>query len=276
MSCASSSGKKEKSMKNVAKNMLQGTLLETTRPRMRVSGMTKIYRRGGEAVQALAGIDLEIMPGDFVAIMGQSGCGKTTLLNMLTGVDRPTAGEIWLDGERLDKMSEAQLAILRRQRLGLIFQAFNLLNNMSALENVILPALLAGRSVSKARKTAGELLYALGLDKRLHMLPGQLSGGEQQRVAIARALVNEPAVLCADEPTGNLDAKTGQEILHLLKRLHEQGQTIILVTHDAQVASQAERIILMRDGQIIDDMNGHGSLPPSPTLFADLSGLDMG
>ncbi len=263
-------------MEKKPEHVLQSTLTQETLPRIRVRNLTRVYQRGGEPVHALAGIDLDIAPGAFVAIMGQSGSGKTTLLNVLTGVDRPTSGEIWLDGERLDTRSEAELAILRRQRIGMIFQAFNLLSNMSALENVILPALLAGRSVSKARKTAGELLYALGLDKRLHMLPGQLSGGEQQRVAIARALVNEPAVLCADEPTGNLDAKTGQDILHLLKRLHEQGQTIILVTHDAQVASQAERIILMRDGQIIDDMNGHGSLPPSPTLFADLSGLDMG
>jgi putative ABC transport system ATP-binding protein len=275
MSCASSSGKKEKSMKNVAKNMLQETLLETTRPRMRVSGLTKIYRRGGEAVQALAGIDLEIMPGDFVAIMGQSGCGKTTLLNMLTGVDRPTAGEIWLDGERLDKMSEAQLAILRRQRLGLIFQAFNLLNNMSALENVMLPALLAGRSAREARKLAGALLDELGLSKRYRMLPGELSGGQQQRVAIARALINEPAVLCADEPTGNLDAHTGQDILRLLKRLHTQGQTIILITHDAQVASQAERIVIMRDGRIVDEIRGQGRLSPSSLLLANMSGLDI-
>ncbi len=262
-------------MKNVAKNMLQGTLLETTRPRMRVSGLTKIYRRGGEAVQALAGIDLEIMPGDFVAIMGQSGCGKTTLLNMLTGVDRPTAGEIWLDGERLDKMSEAQLAILRRQRLGLIFQAFNLLNNMSALENVMLPALLAGRSAREARKLAGALLDELGLSKRYRMLPGELSGGQQQRVAIARALINEPAVLCADEPTGNLDAHTGQDILRLLKRLHTQGQTIILITHDAQVASQAERIVIMRDGRIVDEIRGQGRLSPSSLLLANMSGLDI-
>ena len=262
-------------MKNVAKNMLQGTLLETTRPRMRVSGLTKIYRRGGEAVQALAGIDLEIMPGDFVAIMGQSGCGKTTLLNMLTGVDRPTAGEIWLDGERLDKMSEAQLAILRRQRLGLIFQAFNLLNNMSALENVMLPALLAGRSAREARKLADALLDELELSKRYRMLPGELSGGQQQRVAIARALINEPAVLCADEPTGNLDAHTGQDILRLLKRLHTQGRTIILITHDAQVASQAERIVIMRDGHIVDEIRGQGRLSPSSLLLANMSGLDI-
>src|SRR5260221_7973833 len=266
---------KEKHMDKTSKRALSSTLPAEALPRIRVNALTKVYQRGGEPVHALAGIDLEIAPGAFVAIMGQSGSGKTTLLNILTGVDRPTAGEIWLDGQRLDSMSEAQLAILRRRRIGLIFQAFNLLNNMSALENVMLPALLAGRSASEARKLASVLLDELGLDKRLQKLPGQLSGGEQQRVAIARALVNEPAVLCADEPTGNLDAQTGQEILRLLKRLHTQGQTIILVTHDAQIASQAERIIIMRDGRIIDDMNGQGSLPTSPTLLADMSGLDM-
>jgi len=276
LSSAIEQREREKYMDKTPERTLQSTLAEKALPRIRVRDLTRVYQRGGEPVHALAGIDLEIAPGAFVAVMGQSGSGKTTLLNMLTGVDRPTAGEIWLDGQRLDTMSEAQLAILRRRRIGLIFQAFNLLNNMSALENVMLPALLAGRSASEARKLASALLDELGLGKRLRMLPGQLSGGEQQRVAIARALVNEPAVLCADEPTGNLDAHTGQEILHLLKRLHAQGQTIILVTHDAQVASQAERIIIMRDGRIIDDMNGQGSLPVSPTLLADMSGLEMG
>jgi putative ABC transport system ATP-binding protein len=267
---------REKHMDKTPEHTLQRTLAEEALPRIRVLGLTKVYRRGGEPVQALAGIGLEIAPGAFVAIMGQSGSGKTTLLNMLTGVDRPTAGEIWLDGQRLDTQSEAKLAILRRRRIGLIFQAFNLLNNMSAMENVMLPALLAGRSASEARTLAIMLLDELGLSKRLQKLPGQLSGGEQQRVAIARALVNEPVVLCADEPTGNVDAHTGQEILHLLKRLHAQGQTIILVTHDAQIASQAERIIMMRDGRIIDEASGQGKLPAPPALLADMSGLDIG
>jgi putative ABC transport system ATP-binding protein len=262
-------------MDKTSKRALSNTLPAESLPRIRVRDLTRVYQRGGEPVQALAGIHLEIAPGALVAVMGQSGSGKTTLLNVLTGVDRPTAGEVWLDGQRLDTMSEAQLAILRRQRIGLIFQAFNLLNNMSALENVMLPALLAGRSAGEARKRAGVLLDELGLGKHTYKLPGQLSGGEQQRVAIARALVNEPAVLCADEPTGNLDAQTGQEILRLLKRLHAQGQTIMLVTHDAQIASQAQRIIIMRDGRIIDEMDGQGALPTSPKLLADMSGLDM-
>ena len=263
-------------MDKTSKSVQSTTLPAKSLPRIRVRDLTRVYQRGGAPVQALAGISLDITPGAFVAIMGQSGSGKTTLLNILTGVDRPTAGEVWLDEQRLDTLSEAGLAILRRRRIGLIFQAFNLLNNMSALENVMLPALLAGRSASEARKLATALLDELDLGKRFSMLPGQLSGGQQQRVAIARALVNKPSVLFADEPTGNLDAQTGQSILRLLKRLHAQGQTIILVTHDAQIASQAERIIIMRDGKIIDETNGQSTLPASPALLADMSGLDIG
>jgi putative ABC transport system ATP-binding protein len=248
---------------------------EQATARIRVRGLTKTYRRGGESVAALAGIDLEIEPQAFVAVMGPSGCGKTTLLNVLTGVDRPSAGEIWLGDQRLDQRSEAQLAILRRQRIGLIFQAFNLLNNMTALENVMLPALLAGSGAGAARRRARGLLGDLGLDAHAGKLPGQLSGGQQQRVAIARALVNDPAVLYADEPTGNLDAQTGHEVLRLLKRLHQRGLTIVLVTHDAQVASQAQRIITMRDGRIVDEMVGGGEpMARSSRLYADLSELD--
>jgi putative ABC transport system ATP-binding protein len=259
-----------------SKNAPSTLLPDEALPRIRIRNLTKVYRRGSEPVQALTGISLDIAPGSFNAVMGQSGSGKTTLLNVLTGVDRPTAGEVWLDEHRLDTLSEAALAILRRQRIGLIFQAFNLLTNMSALENVMLPALLIGRPAGEAHRLAGTLLEELGLGKRLSMLPGQLSGGEQQRVAIARALINSPSVLFADEPTGNLDAQTGQGILRLLIRLHAQGQTIILVTHDAQIASQAERIIIMLDGKIIDETNGQGALPASPGLLADVSGLDIG
>src|SRR5215467_3715963 len=190
--------------------------------RISVRGLTKTYRSGSESVPALAGIDLEIEPQAFVAVMGPSGCGKSTLLNVLAGVDRPSSGEIWLGDQRLDRLSEAQFAILRRQRIGLIFQAFNLLNNMTALENVMLPALLAGCGARAARTRAGALLDELGLSAHSGKLPGQLSGGQQQRVAIARALVNDPAVLYADEPTGNLDLQTGYEVLRLLKRLHQR------------------------------------------------------
>jgi putative ABC transport system ATP-binding protein len=248
---------------------------EQATARIRVRGLTKTYRRGTESVPALAGLDLEIEPHAFVAVMGPSGCGKSTLLNVLAGVDRPSAGEIWLGDQRLDRLSEAQLAILRRQRIGLIFQAFNLLNNMTALENVMLPALLVGNGAGAARRRARGLLDDLGLSAHVGKLPGQLSGGQQQRVAIARALVNDPSVLYADEPTGNLDAQTGHEVLRLLKRLHQRGLTIVLVTHDARVASQAQRIITMRDGRIIDEMVGGGEPPSgSSRLYADLTGLD--
>ncbi len=263
-------------MEKTSKNTSSTTFPAEELPRIHVRDLTKVYRRGSEPVQALAGVSLDIAPRSFTAIMGQSGSGKTTLLNVLTGVDRPTSGEVWLDERRLDTLSEAALAILRRQRIGLVFQAFNLLTNMSTLENVMLPALLIGRSPREARKQAIALLDELGLSNRLSMLPGQLSGGQQQRVAIARALVNSPSVLFADEPTGNLDAQTGQDILRLLKRLHMQGQTVILVTHDAQVASQAGRIIIMRDGRIIDETNGQSGQPASPALLADMSGLDIG
>jgi putative ABC transport system ATP-binding protein len=249
---------------------------ERAMAQMRARGLTKMYHRGGERVPALAGIDLEIALGAFVAIMGPSGCGKSTLLNVLTGVDRPSSGEIWLEDQRLDRLSEAQLAILRRRRIGLIFQAFNLLENMTAVENVMLPALLAGSSAREARARATALLDELGLQAHARNLPSQLSGGQQQRVAIARALANEPVVLFADEPTGNLDAHTGHEVLQVLMRLHTRGRTIVLVTHDAQVASQAQRIIMMRDGRIIDEMPGRAESPAgSAHLYADLSGLDM-
>jgi putative ABC transport system ATP-binding protein len=243
---------------------------------MMVRGLTKQYRRGGESVHALAGVDLEVALGAFIAIMGPSGSGKSTLLNVLTGVDRPSSGEVWLEDQRLDRLSEAQLAILRRERIGLIFQAFNLLNSMSALENVMLPALLTGSSPRAARKRANALLNELGLQAHARALPGQLSGGQQQRVAIARALVNDPVALFADEPTGNLDAKTGQEVLQLLARLRQRGLTIVLVTHDAQVASQAQQIVVMRDGRIIDAPSARaGSSTGADQLFTDLSSLDV-
>jgi putative ABC transport system ATP-binding protein len=252
------------------------TVSASSAPLIVVRGLTKQYRRGGESVRALAGVDLEIAPGSFIAVMDPSGSGKSTLLNVLTGVDRPSTGEVWLEDRRLDRLSEAQLAILRRERIGLIFQAFNLLNSMSALENVMLPALLAGSSPRAARKRANALLNELGLQAHARALPSQLSGGQQQRVAIARALVNDPVALFADEPTGNLDAHTGQEVLQLLARLRQRGLTIVLVTHDAQVASQAQRIVVMRDGRIIDETAGHVGAPTgADQLFVDLSGLDV-
>ena len=220
---------------------------------VRMEQVTKVYRRGGEAVHALAGVDVSIAPGAFVAVMGKSGSGKTTLLNVLTGIDRPTSGEIWLGERRIDTLSEAQLAILRRQRVGLIFQAFNLLTNMTALENVMLPALLVGQSAGTARRLANALLDELELSRQRHKLPGELSGGQQQRVAIARALVNGPVLLLADEPTGNLDSRTSVEIMALLQALNARGLTIVLVTHEADIAAYAGRRIHFRDGRLVGD-----------------------
>jgi putative ABC transport system ATP-binding protein len=248
---------------------------ETALAQVRMEQVAKVYRRGGEVVHALSGIDLTIVPGAFVAVMGKSGSGKTTLLNVLTGVDRPDSGAIWLGDRRIDTLSEAQLAILRRQRIGLVFQAFNLLTNMTALENVMLPALLAGLSAGEARRRASAVLDELGLGSQSHKLPGQMSGGQQQRVAIARALVNSPDLLCADEPTGNLDAQTGSEVLRLLKDLHARGQTITLVTHDPQVASQAQRIITMLDGRIVADVGLGERQAESSRVLADMSDLDL-
>lgn len=217
-------------------------------------GLTKTYRSpGGAIVQALNGVTLSIPPGQFVAVMGPSGCGKSTLLHLLGGLDRPTAGEAYLGTTRLDTLSEAQRAILRRREIGFVFQFFNLIGNLSIADNVELPALLAGSSASEARRRRVALLAELGIADKANSAPATLSGGQQQRVALARALINRPAVLLADEPTGNLDTTSTREVLALLRRYNEAGQTILLVTHDARVASIADRIITMRDGQIADE-----------------------
>jgi putative ABC transport system ATP-binding protein len=247
---------------------------ETALAQLRMERVSKVYRRGGESVAALCDVDLTVARGAFVAIMGKSGSGKTTLLNVLTGIDRPTSGLVWLGDQRTDTLGEAQLAIMRRQRVGLVFQAFNLLNSMSALENIMLPALLMGYGSGEARRRALEQLEALGLEGQGNKLPGQLSGGQQQRVAIGRALVNDPLVLCADEPTGNLDAKTGTEVMRVLQGLHDGGLTIVLVTHDPQVASQAQRIVTMHDGRIVDDVTLSARQAERPGPLADMSGLD--
>jgi putative ABC transport system ATP-binding protein len=198
-------------------------------------------------------LEAKSLVGEFVAIMGPSGCGKSTLLNMLAGLDRPSHGEVWLDGVRIDRKSEAALARLRRRKLGVVFQFFNLLPTLTAQENVELPMRLTGRRRSMAHKEAANLLADLGLAGKEDATPNGLSGGQQQRVAVARALANSPELLVADEPTGNLDSSATKDVLSLLKRFHAGGQTILMVTHDARVASAADRIITMRDGRIVDD-----------------------
>jgi putative ABC transport system ATP-binding protein len=198
-------------------------------------------------------VDLTIAEGEFVAIMGPSGCGKSTLLNLLGGLDRPSAGQVLLRGERVDQLSERKLALLRRREIGFVFQFFNLVPSLTVAENLELPALLGGASRSDARARRGELLEAMGIASKVGSTPGQLSGGEQQRVAIARALTNRPAVLLADEPTGNLDSASAREVIGLLRRARGDGQAVILVTHDARVAAAADRVITLRDGLVVDE-----------------------
>jgi putative ABC transport system ATP-binding protein len=235
--------------------------------------LSKVYRSDGVEVTALREIDLTINSGEFVAIMGPSGCGKSTLLHLLGGLDRPTAGEISFQGRRVDGLSETKWAILRRRQIGIVFQFFNLVTNLSVSGNVELPALLAGTSSSAAHRRRIALLDELGIGNLASAYPSTLSGGQQQRVALARALVNQPALLLADEPTGNLDSQSTREVLNLLRQMHASGQTIVMVTHDASVASIADRVISMRDGRIIDETAfGAGEVPlkQSSQLFTDL------
>jgi putative ABC transport system ATP-binding protein len=216
--------------------------------------VVKIYDQGAAEVRALRGVSLKIHAGDFVTIRGSSGSGKSTLMNILGCLDRPTDGEYYLDGENVQRMSKTALAHLRNRKLGFVFQGFNLLKRMSAVENVEMPLVYSGMAPQRRREKALAKLELVDLKHRAFHQPNQLSGGQQQRVAIARALVNDPQILFADEPTGNLDSKTGQEILTEFERLNrELGQTIVMVTHDAVVAERAPRQILVRDGMIASD-----------------------
>jgi putative ABC transport system ATP-binding protein len=220
-----------------------------------LANVVKTYDSGAAEVRALRGVSLKILAGDFVTIRGSSGSGKSTLMNILGCLDRPTSGAYYLDGENVQQMSKTSLAQLRNRKLGFVFQGFNLLKRMTALENVEMPLIYSGVSVLKRREKAMQMLALVGLQHRAYNLPNHMSGGQQQRVAIARALVNDPQILFADEPTGNLDSKTGQEILAEFERLNrELGQTIVMVTHDAVVAERAPRQITVRDGLIASDL----------------------
>jgi putative ABC transport system ATP-binding protein len=203
-------------------------------------------------VRALRGVDLSVAPGTFVAVMGPSGCGKSTLLNLVAGLDAPTDGEISIAGEPIAGLSEDDLAVMRRRHIGIVFQFFNLLEGMTVRENVALPAVVAGRSRAQADSRAMDLLDLLGIADKAGKTPGVLSGGQRQRLSIARALANEPTLLLADEPTGSLDSAGGLEILELFRRLHGSGQTIVMVTHDDDVAAVADTIVRMKDGRIDD------------------------
>jgi putative ABC transport system ATP-binding protein len=222
-----------------------GTVIE-------VRGLRKSYDAELAPVRALRGVDMTVQSGEFVAMMGPSGCGKSTLLNLIAGLDTPTDGEIVVAGESLGGKDEDQLARMRRRHVGMVFQFFNLLEGMSVLENVTLPAVIAGAPRKQAETRARDLLDLLGLGDKASATPGVLSGGQRQRLAIARALANKPTLLLADEPTGALDSAGGEEVLELFRRLHTGGQTILLVTHDQPVAAAASRIVHMRDGRIAD------------------------
>ena len=215
--------------------------------------LVKDYHADGGVVRAVRGVDLAVDAGEFVAIMGPSGSGKSTLLHVIGGLEPPTSGQIWLDGQRADRLSPAAWAVRRRRGIGIVFQAANLLSTMTVADNVELPALLAGATARQARARREELLEELGLTAKARAAPARLSGGEQQKVALARALANKPSLLLADEPTGNLDSTSTTEVLKVLRHAHTQGQAIVLVTHDARVASHADRIVNVFDGMICDD-----------------------
>ncbi|MBI3977321.1 MAG: ABC transporter ATP-binding protein [Chloroflexi bacterium] len=215
--------------------------------------LSKIYGTGRSAVAALADVDLQIEPGEMTAIMGPSGSGKTTLLNLIGALDRPTAGEIFVDGEEITVMPESQLFRVRRYKMGFVFQAFYLVPTLTALENILLPAMPLGLD-SRLKQRAADILALLGLERQAKRLPSELSAGEQQRIALARALMLDPPLVLADEPTGNLDSRTGQEILALMQRLgSEQGKTFLIVTHDPRIARVSHRVIYLRDGQLADE-----------------------
>lgn len=226
------------------------------KPAIELKQIEKIFTNNGPATMALNGVSLAINKGEMVAIMGPSGSGKSTLMNMIGLLDRPTSGEVILDGETLDlTMSDSKLAKLRGKKIGFVFQTFNLLARITALANVMLPGLYQKESKSIIKNRAEALLVKVGLEKRVTHKPSQLSGGERQRVAVARALINDPEIILADEPTGNLDSKTGQEILDLLTSLHKDGKTVVIITHDTHVSKACSRIIRLKDGQLAKEMD---------------------
>ena len=226
----------------------------TDQPIIRATRVHKVYDTGQVSVPALNGIDLAIQRGEMVAVMGPSGCGKTTLLNTLSGLDDVTGGEVVIDGSPIHDMQDKKRTRYRAEKMGFVFQSFNLLPVLSAVENTELPLLVAGVKMSEGRRRAQEALDLVGLSDQTHKRPAEMSGGQQQRVTIARALVNEPAIVWADEPTGNLDSETSDEIMELLCRLNEEKvQTFIIVTHDIAVGRRADRILRMADGQIVEE-----------------------
>jgi putative ABC transport system ATP-binding protein len=235
---------------------------------IRTEALAKVYEMGSEQVHALRGVDLEIHKGEYVAIMGPSGSGKSTLMNLIGCLDSPSSGRYWLAGRLVSELDDDELAYIRNKEIGFVFQTFNLLPRATALHNVELPLIYNGTPSDERIEKAKLALQRVDLSTRMHHKPNELSGGQRQRVAIARALVNDPSIVLADEPTGNLDSKTGEEIMNLFQNLHAQGNTIILVTHEMDVAQHAHRIIFIRDGQIASDekVAKHGTVSEQAVL----------
>ena len=220
---------------------------------IRIRGLRRDYHMGSEVVQALRGVDLDIARNEYVAIMGPSGSGKSTMMNLIGCLDTPTGGEYWLNGHEVSRMSDDALARVRNREIGFVFQTFNLLPRATALQNVELPLVYAGVSTRERHARAQDALRRVGLADRMDHRPNELSGGQRQRVAIARALVNRPSILLADEPTGNLDSATSEEIMRVFATLHAEGQTVIMVTHEADIAAHAARVVVLRDGRVETD-----------------------
>ena len=223
-------------------------------PLLRIENLSREYVMGGETVHALRDVSLSIERGEYVAIMGPSGSGKSTMMNVLGCLDTPSAGEYWLNGEEISRFTDDGLARVRNREIGFVFQTFNLLPRATALHNVELPLVYAGVRARERRERAGAALEQVGLAERMHHRPNELSGGQRQRVAIARALVNQPSILLADEPTGNLDSVTSEEIMEVFAALHAAGQTVIMVTHEPDIAARAQRIVVLRDGRVESDL----------------------
>ncbi len=244
-------------------------------PIIQVDAVRKQYRLGQITVEALAGVDFTVNEGEFVAIMGPSGSGKSTLLHLLGGLDQPTGGEVTLAGKRLSVLKDDAITQVRRRNVGFIFQFYNLVATLTAEENIALPLIIDGKRVSAHQARIDELLNLVGLADRRKHKPDQLSGGQQQRVAIARAFVNKPSIVLADEPTGNLDSKSGEEVLNLLRRsCDEFGQTIIMVTHDPKAASYADRAVFLKDGRIVDELKLNGERGQASKILEHLKALE--
>lgn len=242
---------------------------------LRTENLTKIYRMGEVEVIALKEVNFTVQRGEFVAIMGASGSGKSTLLHLLGGLDTPTHGEVYFDGQALSRLNDDQITLLRRQKIGFIFQFYNLLPTLDAIENVALPLMIDGQQVSQVQPKVQELLHLVKLQGRENHRPDQLSGGQQQRVAIARAFVNQPQVVLADEPTGNLDSRSGKAILELLQRVcKELCTTIVMVTHDPKAASYADRVVFLKDGKIVNEMIGQNGSVPIDQIMAIMAELE--